>query len=165
MSYFQNSFKNRGFHRDVRASIRRTLLAIAFSVWMFCWNFGAIALAEESATETQSDKGVPEVTVPATVDSNTISSEKVSQFATAYLNILDLLDRRGNELQEAETTAELQQVERELEAEIIEFIDDAGLTPPEYLQLLTLANSDSDFSERVVAQLQEIASQATVDDR
>ncbi|PPT06104.1 hypothetical protein CKA32_002471 [Geitlerinema sp. FC II] len=135
----------------------RAVVAIALSVWLFCFNFSAIVRADDTTSATENNTAIPEVTVPDTVDSNTISSEKVSQFATAYLQILDLLDRRGNELQEAETTSELQRIERELEAEIIEVIDEVGLTPPEYLQLLTLANTDSDFGERVVTQLQEIA--------
>lgn len=87
-----------------------------------------------------------------------ISSEKVSHFVQAYQQVLDLLERREADLQGAPTQLEAQQVEREIEQEALALIEASGLTRQEYLQLLSLANVDRDFGERIAAQLQEAPS-------
>lgn len=107
--------------------------------------------ADEAPTSTNlTDLGISEIT-----DSGSISSEKVSQFASAYMGIVDLISGRSEELQQAETAEEYNQLEQELEAAAIEIIQETGLTPPEYLQLLTLADTDAEFSERVATQIQD----------
>lgn len=111
-----------------------------------------LAWADDAPTSTtMPDLGISEIT-----DSGTISSEKVSQFADAYIGIVDLISGRSEELQQAETAQEYNQLEQELEAAAIEIIQETGLTPPEYLQLLTLADTDTEFSERVATQIQDI---------
>ncbi len=88
-------------------------------------------------------------------DSNDIPSEKVNQFVHAFLQVVNLIERREGELQGAETESESLRVQREIETEALEIIATAGLTKTEYLQLLGLANTDSEFGERVAAQIQE----------
>ncbi len=88
-------------------------------------------------------------------DSNDIPSEKVNQFVRAFLQVLDLIERREGELQGAETESESLQVQRDIETEALDIIAAVGLTKTEYLQLLGLANTDSEFGERVAAQIQE----------
>lgn len=89
------------------------------------------------------------------LDTSTISSEKISQFVKAYLQVLSLIEQRQEELQAAETSLESKRLETEIQAEAFATIEEAGLTKQEYLQLLNLANLDSEFGERVAAQLQE----------
>lgn len=89
------------------------------------------------------------------LDANTISSEKISQFVRAYVQVLALLGRREAQLHAAETAAESQRLEGEIATEAIAIIEDAGLTQSEYLKLLALANTDTEFGERVATQLQE----------
>ena len=89
------------------------------------------------------------------LDANTISSEKISQFVRAYWQVLALLGRREAQLHAAETAAQSQRLEQEIAAEAIVIIENSGLTPAEYLQLLALANTDFEFGERVATQLQE----------
>ncbi len=97
-----------------------------------------------------------EVTVePANRSASDISSEKVSQFVSAYLQVLRLIEQREGILQGAETQSEAQQLEQEVETEALGIIEAAGLTWQEYLQLLGLANIDPEFGERIAAQLQE----------
>jgi len=95
----------------------------------------------------------PEQLVEA--DVSDIPSEKVSQFVTAYLQVVELVERREGELQQAETDAESLQIQRDIQAEAFELITDTGLTRQEYWQLLGLANSDPDFRERILAQLED----------
>jgi hypothetical protein len=84
-----------------------------------------------------------------------ISSEKVSQFIQAYLQVLELIERREGDLQAAETESESLQIQREIETAAFAAIETAGLTSQEYLQLLGVANTDPDFGERIAIQLQE----------
>jgi len=84
-----------------------------------------------------------------------ISSEKVNQFVQAYLQVLQLLERREADLQSAPTQLEALQIEREIEQAALAQIEATGLTRQEYLQLLSLSNVDRDFGERIAAQLQE----------
>ncbi len=92
---------------------------------------------------------------PPTFDTNSIPSEKVSQFVQAYLQVLELIDRRQGELLGAETKLASKRLEREIETQALEAIEQAGLTQQEYLQLLSLANMDPEFSERIAASLEE----------
>lgn len=84
-----------------------------------------------------------------------IASEKVSQFIQSYLQVLSLVEQREPILQAAETQLEASQLEREIELEAWGLVEKNGLTRQEYLQLLGLANSDTEFGERIAAQLQE----------
>ncbi len=122
-----------------------------------CWGLlmvlvPGLAWADEAPAATE----MPSLGISEITDSGAISSEKVSQFANAYMGIVDLISGRSEELQQAETAAEYDQLEQELEAAAIEIIQQTGLTPPEYLQLLTLADTDTEFSERVATQIQDI---------
>lgn len=84
-----------------------------------------------------------------------IPSETVSQFVHAYLAVVDLISQREAELQRAETESESLQLQQEIQAEAFRLIEAAGLTRQEYWQLLGLANTDADFRERVLAQVEE----------
>lgn len=120
-----------------------------------CWGL-LMLLVPGLAWADEAPASMPDSALSEMVDSGTISSEKVSQFANAYIGIVDLISGRSEELQQAETAEEYNQLEQELEAAAIEIIQETGLTPPEYLQLLTLADTDTEFSERVATQIQDI---------
>jgi hypothetical protein len=89
------------------------------------------------------------------IDADNIPSEKVSQFVHACLQVVALIERREGELQAAETESESLRIQRDVESEAIAIIGQAGLTRQEYLQLLSLANADPEFGERVATLLQE----------
>jgi prephenate dehydratase len=84
-----------------------------------------------------------------------ISAEKISQFVQAYRQVIALIEQREPELRSAETQAEALQIEQDIETAAIATIEAAGLTGPEYLQLLGLANTDAELSQRIVTQLEE----------
>lgn len=137
---------------------RRWGMALLLFVWMW-WSpiDSAIADPNRVPVSPNSTPESVESSPPTSIslDANTISSEKISQFVRAYRHVLALLGRREAELHAAETAAESQRLEREIAAEAIATIEQAGLTQSEYLQLLALANTDSEFGERVATQLQE----------
>jgi hypothetical protein len=89
------------------------------------------------------------------LDASNIPSEKVSQFVSACLKVVALIDRREGELQAAETESESLRIQQDIEAEAVAIIEAAGLNRQEYLQLLGLANVDPEFGERVATLLQE----------
>ena len=74
---------------------------------------------------------------------------------SACLQVVALIERREGELQGAETESESLRIQQDIEAEAIAIIEATGLTRPEYLQLLGLANVDPEFGERIAALLQE----------
>lgn len=89
------------------------------------------------------------------IDADAISSEKISQFVEAYLKVVHLIEQREGDVQGAETDSESLQARQQIESEALSAIEATGLTLQEYLQLLSLANIDPEFSERIAAQLQE----------
>jgi hypothetical protein len=85
-----------------------------------------------------------------------IASDKVLQFANAYQQVLQIIDRRYVEIQSAETDYIAARRIRDVEAEALGLIQAAGLSWSEYLQMLNLANLDSEFGEEVALALQEL---------
>ncbi|WP_448604151.1 DUF4168 domain-containing protein [Thermoleptolyngbya sp.] len=112
----------------------------------------AAELAPQAGGPMPIDQPLP----PTSLSAEDISTEKVHQFVQAYLKVLKLVESRESELQAAETQLESQRVQQEVELEALALIEAAGLTQREYLQLLGLANTDWEFRERMVAQLQEM---------
>jgi Domain of unknown function (DUF4168) len=102
---------------------------------------------------------VPEVELPAPIipqpDASDIPSERVSKFVRAYLAVVDLISQRETDLQRAETETESLQLQEKIQAQAFALIEQAGLSRQEYWQLLGLANTDPDFRERVLAQVEE----------
>jgi Domain of unknown function (DUF4168) len=82
-----------------------------------------------------------------------ISVEKISQFIQAYLEVIHLLEAHQTDLHRNDPATPSEQAA--IEQEALNRIESAGLTRQEYLQLLNLANSDPDFSDRIAMQLQE----------
>lgn len=134
----------------------KRLFLLGFSlIWYF--TISSVSLAEELPTPVNADLADMEQPTPgrSALDASAISSEKVSQFVKAYLEVVNLIEQRESELQGAETESESIQVQQEIQARALELIEAEGLTLQEYLQLLGLANIDPEFGERVAAQLQE----------
>lgn len=137
---------NSAFRSDMTELVQ-LILAIALS--LFC------GLAHPSAIRAEPVSNPP---VSSNIDVNTISSEKLNQFVQACLQVVALIDRREGELQAAETDSESTRIQQEIEGEAIAIIEKNGLTRQEYLQLLSLANVDLEFGERVATLLQETPS-------
>ncbi|MDB9525891.1 DUF4168 domain-containing protein [Oscillatoria sp. CS-180] len=104
--------------------------------------------------ETEVDD-VPRPSLSEGLNVTDIPAEKVDQFVTAYLHVVDLIDDRSEDLQRAETEAEFLQLQRTIEAAAFNLMQEAGLTREEYFQLLGLANADIEFRDRVLAQIEE----------
>lgn len=95
---------------------------------------------------------MPLTTAP---DANDIPSETVSRFVEAYVAVVDLIESRELGLQRAETDTESRQMQQEVQAAALDLIQANGLTLSAYWELLGLANSDPEFRDRVLAQIDE----------
>jgi ABC-type nitrate/sulfonate/bicarbonate transport system substrate-binding protein len=113
------------------------------------------ATAENASPETSSPSVEQLAPNHSVLDADAISPEKVSQFVRAYLQVVSWVEQQEGELQAAETDSESVRVQQEIEAEALGLIEAEGLTLQEYMQLLTLANLDPEFGDRIALQLQE----------
>ena len=95
------------------------------------------------------------VTTPAAADASDIPSETVSRFVRAYIAVVKLIESRELSLQRAETDTESRQMQQEIQAAALDLIQANGLTLTAYWELLGLANSDPEFRDRVLAQIDE----------
>ncbi|MEB3356436.1 MAG: DUF4168 domain-containing protein [Synechococcales bacterium] len=136
-------------------------LCLCSVIWIgggVAWAGGGRAIATTGEALPISTPSTGE-TMPAAqsgrLDISAISSEKVSQFIEAYQQVLSLIDEQEEALRGAETEADFLQRQGDLERKIATAIDAVGLSQQEYIQLLGLANSDPEFSERIASQLQE----------
>lgn len=124
------------------------------------YHFVALAQTLPSSQTSGQTVGISSATAESmtgytSLDYNNIPTEKISQFVNAYLKVVELIERREGELQSSETESESAQLEQEIETEAFTLIEQAGLTRQEYLQLLSLANTEPEFGERIADQLQE----------
>jgi hypothetical protein len=101
---------------------------------------------------TGEDSAPPSSSQP---DASTVPSETVSRFVNAYLSVIRLIESREQSLQSAETETESRQMQQEIQAEAVSLIQAHDLTLQAYWELLGLANSDPEFRERVLAQIEE----------
>ncbi|MBE9136264.1 DUF4168 domain-containing protein [Nodosilinea sp. LEGE 07088] len=92
---------------------------------------------------------------PAKPDANDIPSETVSRFVEAYMAVVKLIESRELSLQQAETDTESRQMQQEIQAAALDLIQAQGLSLSDYWELLGLANSDPEFRDRVLAQIDE----------
>jgi hypothetical protein len=103
----------------------------------------------------------PEETNPppptkAQPDASAVPSETVSRFVSTYLEVVKLIESREQSLQSTETDTESCQMQQEVQAEAVALIQAHDLTLQAYWELLGLANSDPEFRERVLAQLEDV---------
>lgn len=104
---------------------------------------------------TVSVEASPSTPTKAQPDASAVPSETVSRFVSAYLEVVKLIESREPNLQSAETETESIQMQQEIQAEAVTLIQSHDLTLPAYWELLGLANSDPEFRERVLAQMEE----------
>lgn len=125
------------------------LIGLALSCFFLCTTPSAWA---EALPEVDTP---PSLTLSTELSATDIPSEKVDQFVSAYLQVVELIDNRSEELQRAETESESRRLQQAIQIAAFDLIEDAGLTRQDYWQLLGLANTDSEFRDRVLAQLEE----------
>ena len=84
-----------------------------------------------------------------------VSSEKLSAFVTAYVAVMDVVERQEIPWQNAESESEALRLQQEVEEEAIAKIEASGLSQAEYLQLLDLIQVDTELGETIASLLQD----------
>jgi hypothetical protein len=84
-----------------------------------------------------------------------VSSEKLSAFVTAYMAVMDVVERQEISWQNAESESEALRLQQEVEEEAIAKIEASGLSQAEYLQLLNLIQVDTELGETIASLLQD----------
>ena len=74
---------------------------------------------------------------------------------TAYERVMSLIQRNESLVAIAETEQDSTRLQQAIETSAARVIEQVGLTRSEYLHLLSLANLDGEFGEKVVTMLQE----------
>lgn len=121
------------------------LLAVIFALWVGGPTGMPVAVAQfEEPTEAVSSSPAAD-----------ISLEQLDRFVSAYLQVAELIEAQSESLQRAETGSELMEMQRKIQAEAFNLIAEAGLNRQDYWQLLGLANTDTDFRDRVLALIEE----------
>lgn len=116
----------------------------------------ALAAANGRSGSPATPAGVETVDRPASLpETEGLSAEQLNHFVQAYLQVFSLLEQREGDLQAAETESESLRIQREIEIEAYRRIEATGLSRQAYLQILRLANVDSELGEQIAAQLQE----------
>ncbi|MFH7241466.1 MAG: DUF4168 domain-containing protein [Spirulina sp.] len=130
------------------------VVAMVLSLWVAVGPGWAMGETSPSSLITNPETSVP--TPPkAQPDASAVPSETVSCFVSAYLEVVKLIEAREQGLQSAETETESRQMQEEIQAEAVHLIQSHDLTLQAYWELLGLANSDPEFRERVLAQMEE----------
>ena len=89
------------------------------------------------------------------VSADDVSSEKLSAFVTAYVAVMDVVERQEIPWQNAESESEALRLQQELEEDAVAKIEASGLSQAEYLQLLNLIQVDTELGETIAALLQD----------
>lgn len=146
-------------HRN--GALYSTFIAIVFCITTaFC--LATITLFPSptfaATTPIAQTSTAPVTANPATApqpNSDNIAAGKVDSFATAYLQVLQLLSDREPELPAAETSAEAQKIQQSIEAEAVALIKASGLSMPEYMEILGLASQDATFRDKILGRMDE----------
>ncbi|MGB3203297.1 MAG: DUF4168 domain-containing protein [Nodosilinea sp.] len=142
-----------GLSRAVRWQWRYRLSWLGLSLIALLLLGDGLPAAAAPVVTTVDDPAPGMVTVAP--DANDIPSETVSRFVKAYIDVVKLIESRELSLQRAETDTESSQMQQEIQAAALDLIQANGLTLTAYWELLGLANSDPEFRDRVLAQIDE----------
>ncbi|HIK46175.1 MAG TPA: DUF4168 domain-containing protein [Leptolyngbyaceae cyanobacterium M65_K2018_010] len=153
-----SGFKARCSLTQLSRSVVSLGLVILFLISLPLIGVTPAEAAGADSAAPQTNLVAPEAPTPPSSsqpDASTVPSETVSRFVSAYLAVVKLIESREQSLQSAETETESRQMQQEIQAEAIGLIQAHDLTLQAYWELLGLANSDPEFRERVLAQIEE----------
>ena len=87
------------------------------------------------------------------LSSEQVAPQQVESMVRSLMGIQPLLEAASRELQVARSEVEEQAIEREFVKTASEIVEQEGLTVSLYSQLMTLANHDPEFRDRIAYQL------------
>jgi hypothetical protein len=84
-----------------------------------------------------------------------VSEAKLDQFVDALNEVHTIRNEAAVQLEQATDTEEAQKLQQEAQQQMIEAVENAGLSVEEYNQIATLMGSDPDLQQRISAKLEE----------
>lgn len=112
------------------------------------------AQPDSPQSSPSSQPGRPSPTPQLTADQ--VTDEQVEQLVLALSEIEPLLRKASAELQANQDAAKRQQIEQQFESQATQVVESTGLTVEQYIQLVTLAQRDQEFGQRVNQQLEQL---------
>jgi hypothetical protein len=112
----------------------------------------ATALAAAPALAEDYDYDTPP---PQEQQAAPVSEEKLEQFVTALNEVHAIRNEAAHELEETTDPQDAQAVQQKAQQQMIEAVEEAGLTIEEYNQIATMMSSDPELQERISARLEE----------
>jgi hypothetical protein len=82
------------------------------------------------------------------------SDTQISAFAEAARDVGELQQLYDARLQEADSAEQVQQLQEQAQAEMVQAVEASGLTPEEYNQILQAAHQDEQLYTQIVEQMQ-----------
>lgn len=84
-----------------------------------------------------------------------IDSDTKEKFVAAYVEIRDIQQKYTEKLQNAEDKAKAQQLQKQAQAEMVETVEDKGLTVKEYNQTVNAMSNDPELRQEVEQKAQK----------
>ncbi len=120
---------------------------------------GTTPLTTDDATLTPPSE--PDLTNPAVATPEPVSEAMLSSFVKSLLEIQPLLEEASTALLATESETERQEIEQSFEDQAIAIIDTNAISVADYRRLITLANSDETFTQRVAAEIDRLQALAS----
>jgi ferredoxin-NADP reductase len=114
----------------------------------------APALAQQADAERQAQPPATQQQAPQQEAAH-VTEEKLEQFVEALTEITMIRQTAAVELESAADMERAEQVHREAQEQMIEAVENAGLSVDEYNRIATLMGTDPELSERIHNKLQE----------
>jgi len=92
---------------------------------------------------------------PPAVAAEDITDQQLDQFAEAALAVNEIGRKYGPELQAAEDEAAAQEIRTQAQEEMVEAVENQGLTVQEYNAIYAAAENDQEINSAIQALLQE----------
>ncbi|NHA15430.1 DUF4168 domain-containing protein [Thioalkalivibrio sp. XN279] len=124
---------------------RHTAFAIAAAASLAAGLAAAPAVAEEGYGTGQ-EQAAPRAEV---------SSAKLDQFVVALERVHSIGNQASAEMEQSRDMEEAQQIQQNAQGQMIEAVEEAGLTVDEYNRIAQLMNSDPEVQERINSRLEE----------
>ena len=124
---------------------KHTAIAITAAASLAAGLAAAPALAEDGYGAS-SQQGAP---------ATEVSSTKLDKFVVALERVHSIGSKASAEMEQSRDMEEAQQIQQRAQGEMVEAVEEAGLTVDEYNRIAQLMNSDPQIKERIDARLEE----------
>ena len=125
---------------------KHNIFAITAAASLAAGFAAAPVMAQEQGYGTGQEQAAPRAEV---------TSAKLDQFVVALERVHEIGTKASAEMEESRNMEEAQQIQQRSQGEMIEAVEDSGLTVDEYNRIAQLMNSDPEVQERINSRLED----------